>query len=613
MDNENQIVNDLIELKTENDDLQVEYEIMAWDSEKSLIDDAIQELDKRILADNKKLVPINEEIDRLTNHADGIDYSVAVACGVLTGLIDVFFVGEFDFVGSREKVGEKFDELVKKKANELREKEVKEKANQAVDKAKKAALENGKKFTEADEKKIRESICKKIQEPLDKEKSIKFLEERFNIPSDSVYEKTNEQINKIIKETIEKANSEGNPLSSKQIKELKEKLKTKISDKSHHLDDLTHHPSVIGLAASIVQQFTEKAVFQNRDGKNIPIKVDKVKKVKHGKEEIEIVLIGEDLKSKLFCGVVNWVMHLLSDAAGSSGSAKRGNEGMGLPGPIMSLLKEISMIPGLNKTSLPEKLYELFTKEQDFLGGYTLDLRSELAIGAELGKQAIPVFINTIFVRCFYFVRHFAQEVKANNGFDGLDFRAAIKRSAPFKNRTVIRMLTVSLGTFEAIDLGDAAIHGAIKSGGTLPGFLASFLLRVNFVGIGRFTIAVASDIKMGIQRERYRNSRSLIIQDMIIAYDAKMYYKLADVKLEQAQMYMAESKMYVSEANMWKQVENTEKSINDMLDRLGDLIGYYSKTINQMNEKFDDIEEDIIEIRECDSDFTNELLSRLK
>lgn len=542
---------EIVTLKNEIDNLRIEYDVLtpidiikANDSRQRDIAHKIDDIDSLIEKNQAMIDEINSDIDRLTNHADGIDYTVAVGCGVLTGLIDVFFVGEFDFEGSRNKVGEKFDEFVNKKANELREKEVKQKTEEAIEKAKQVAKEKGETLSDAEIEKIRNKFKKKLKEPLNSEKSIKFLEERFHIPSDGVYEKVNEEINKKLKKTIEDAQKSGNPLSNEQIRKLKEEMKTKISHDSHHLDDLTHHPSVLGLAASIAQQFGAKAVFQNKDGKIIPIKVDTIKTVRRGKETIEIRLIGDDLSSKLACGIINWVMHLISDMAGSSSSAAKGNAGMGLPGPILTLLKEVSMIPGVNKTNLPQKCYELFTQNQDSLNGYALDLRSELAIGLELGRQAIPVFINSIFIRSFYFVRHFTQEIKANNGFDGLDVKQALKNSIPFKNRTVIRMLTISLGTFEAIDLGHAAIHGAIKSGGTLPGFLTSFVLNVNFVGVGRFAIACGTDISMGNQREKQRNER---------------------IKLVNQQIYLLEAKVYYRQESMWVSAENAVEATDEL------------------------------------------------
>ncbi len=603
---------EILDLKTTNDDFAVEYKVYSFDSRAQKNEDEIKKLDEKTKYNQKHLEGIEDEIDRLTNHSDGIDYTVAVSCGILTGLIDAFFVGEFDLAGSRDKVGEKFDELVKKKANELREKEVQQKAEEAIKKAKEEAKKNGKTFSEEEINKIREKFNKKLQKPLDKEKSIRFLEERFSIPSDSVYEKENEKINETIKKIIAKAEEEGNPLTNDEIKKLKDKLKTKISDASHHLDDLTHHPTIIGWAASMAQQFGAKAVFQNREGKTIPIKVEKVKKVRYGKEIIEIQLIGNDIGSKFACGTVNWIMHLLSDAAGSSGAARRGTEGMGLPGPLVSLLKEVSLLPGLNKTNLPEKLYDLFTKEQDFLNGYKLDLRTELAIGAEIGKQAIIVFINSIFIRCFYFIRRFVQEVKNNNGFKGLNVKNALKRSMPFRNRTVTRMLTISLGTFEAVDLGDAIIHGAIKSGGTAAGFFAGFIVRINFVGIGRFTIAVASDVKMGIEKGRYENQKSIVLQNMILSYEAKMYYRLSNAKYDQVEMHQNEARIYESEEDLWKQVYNTEASINELNQQICKVAEFYTSELKKMDDAFDKIEDDINELRDSDPDLLKEMLQRL-
>ena len=60
-------------------------------------------------------------------------------------------------------------------------------------------------------------------------------------------------------------------------------------------------------------------------------------------------------------------------------------------------------------------------------------------------------------------------------------------------------MLTIATGTFIAVDLFDAGVRSAIKTGGAInPAFWGSFVLRVNFVGIGRFAIACYSDIKNG-------------------------------------------------------------------------------------------------------------------
>ena len=46
-----------------------------------------------------------------------------------------------------------------------------------------------------------------------------------------------------------------------------------------------------------------------------------------GKFELQ----GKNIPSKLFCGIANWIGHLISDVSGSSSSKGRG---MGIPSPI---------------------------------------------------------------------------------------------------------------------------------------------------------------------------------------------------------------------------------------------------------------------------------------
>jgi len=143
-----------------------------------------------------------------------------------------------------------------------------------------------------------------------------------------------------------------------------------ISSKSHHLDDLAHHPTLVGLIASIITQFTEKAYFQNRFGKNF------------GLEITETGLIGNTVYEKILAGTVNWFYHLVSDMSGSN---KTAGVGMGIPGPLLSLAKEFSMLPGINKTNLPKLLDKAFRE-------YKFDLRSELAVFHQLGKHLFYFF-----------------------------------------------------------------------------------------------------------------------------------------------------------------------------------------------------------------------------
>ena len=90
----------LAAIKTENDDFQVEYEIISPINISSITDHnkreillALQDIDKQIDLCDDEIAKLSLEIERLTNHADGFDYVVAVASGVVTGLIDSILVG----------------------------------------------------------------------------------------------------------------------------------------------------------------------------------------------------------------------------------------------------------------------------------------------------------------------------------------------------------------------------------------------------------------------------------------------------------------------------------------------------------------------------------------
>lgn len=387
-------------------------------------------VESEIRATEDRVDALDRDIDRLTNHADRVDNLVAVGSGLLAGLIDVLWVGEFSFERGKAWSNHTINDLVMKVA--------------------KAQGYEGERLQGA----------------------IEFLEKKFPVPSDSIW----------------KGKDVG------------------ISAKSHHLDDLAHHPTPIGLFFSILTQFTKKGYFQNGEGTFLPISID----------EKGLELIGSDIPSKIFCGTVNWFFHLVSDMSGSN---KTAGVGMGIPGPIVSLLKELSTIPGLDQTGLPKKLKEIFVKER-------FDLRAELAVVHEVGRQALPVLINEVLVRAFYFIRRLVTEVKAKRSFRDIEWA----KTLPWKNRTIARMLTIATGTFTAVDLADAAIRAGLKSGGNWATFGAQLLLRVNFVGIGRFVVAVYFDVSMGLQRERLRDERIAVLTEQLHWANAKVAYLQADV-----------------------------------------------------------------------------------
>ena len=607
---------EVVSFKNEIDELQVQYDILSpfdyigKDERKKDINERIDELDI-FLEKNRSLVnDVNSEIDRLTNHADGVDYTVAVACGVVAGLVDVFFVGEFDFEGSYEQINKKFDDIVEKKAKQVEEKEKEQRIAKAINDAKEKAAKKGETISDDKIAQIKKSLENSYKDKHDLKKkleeTIKKLEEKGEVVDSQKREELIEQIKNKDKADLIKKLEESFGIPSDGVYNV---AGNGIDSKSHHLDDLAHHPTIIGWAASILTQFTGNAYFQNKDGINIKYKAKKIKIVEnvnayieYGDSEVievistsgksrkvlQVTLIGDDLKSKLACGTFNWIGHLLSDIAGSQSSARKGNAGMGLPGPVLSTLKEFAMLPLIKKTPLPQLLNDLFTRDDALFGKYRMDLRSELAIGKELGKQAVPLFLNEIMVRSFYFIRRLTAEIKAANSLKDICW----KNTLPFKNRTITRMLTISLGTFEAIDLGDAAIRGAINSGGTLPGFFASFVLRVNFVGIGRFAIACGSDISMGIQREKQRNERIQLINQQIYLLEAKVYYR---------------------QESMWVSAENAVEATDELCNYVEEVIPKLIEANNEVLDGLRNMEASATNLAKSNPEWANRMKKRLR
>ena len=497
--------------ESENDDFQVEYDIIPLDDNVFLdnrqanIAKKIAEIDNRSAELDSKIDSLNTEIERLTNHADKFDYAIAVGAGVLCGLIDSFFVGEFDFKKAKAQSDRQVNEFITR-----------------------FAKMNGYKGERLDG-------------------AIDFLEKKFPVDQDSF-------------------------------------LPDGVSRRNHHLADFAHHPTLLGLGAAIAVQFFRIGIFVNKGGvwkfefiKTEPKEILKIclpviisgillwminvaeskykdeidNKIPKPIQKLIKALAAAPMVISVLKVAINWAGHLVSDMGGSKNTA---GGGMGIPGIFISLLHEMSSMPILKNTELPKIVNDLYSKEK-------MDMRSELAILNELGRQAIPVMIGEVLVRTFYFVRRLIQECREHDGdWKSVNWRNVI----PFKNRTIARMMTIETGTFTAVDLADAAIRSAIKNGGQVenPKFWKDFILRVNFVGIGRFVIAIGTDIGMGTKRQRLIKER--------------MQYRGENGMLQTAKLfYMQES--------MWIEASNVEKAIQYLYDSAEKSMIYVIESYNEI------------------------------
>ena len=126
------------------------------------------------------------------------------------------------------------------------------------------------------------------------------------------------------------------------------------------------------------------------------------------------------------------------------------------------------------------------------------DLRGELGVAVELCKQAVPVIANECMVRVFYFIRHLTMEMKENSVSCLADMKKMDWNSVKLVNNpTITRMLIVSTGVFTALDVGEAI---ATKK----------YWVSINYVGVGRFAVAIGSDVSWGLKVRNVKKVRDV-------------------------------------------------------------------------------------------------------
>lgn len=406
---------------------------------------------------------------------------------------------------------------------------------------------------------------------IDKEKIREFLEKKYHTANDSGYKHKD---------------ADGHWTSSAMY---------------HRLDDLAHHPSVTGLIASVLVRYFRLVVFIDgsdgnphiffADTSNIEVtmleKEEQIKAwigavigglcvwasdiaIKNYEEKsceelpkplkklIKIVGVSP-LMLEIFKAVDVWVGHIMSDVSTSQG----------IPGIFLSLLKEISVLPTIRDTDFRVWADGLYNK-----GEMNLSKWGGVVFTAAK-TQALPILINEIFVRGFYFIKHLAEELKDKEDFKQVDWNKVI----PFKNRTVERMLTVSTGTLTAIDIIDATI----RSGG----FNASCILRVNFVGIGRFAVALGTDVAMGVKKAKKENERTRLRSEELNLLNAKVFYKQAD---------------------MWIEAENTQEKIDEAYESMETAVNEFFNAWEETKKDIKIITGEVDLLKEKDRNLANEL-----
>lgn len=285
----------------------------------------------------------------------------------------------------------------------------------------------------------------------------------------------------------------------------------------HHLRDFSHHPTPVGLFFSLLMQFTGKGYGTTTTGTFVSYDIPGWKK--------------PPFEEAVYLGTISWLLHIISDIAGSSGTRRDPlKEGTGLPGPLLSFLKEVSAIPGIRNIAGKTKSEKSSNKEENYnfsvlcsklfngtlLGEHTedgkpvlhkelrFDLRTELGIAHEAikNKQYLPVILNSVIVSSFYSIRRLVQQIQDAQIQTLQDLnRIDIPKCLPWKNETIKHMRMLSATTFSTIDISASGIKAAIKNKNNPTGFALDFMQGINYLGLGDFALATNSELLMGIQK----------------------------------------------------------------------------------------------------------------
>ncbi len=266
----------------------------------------------------------------------------------------------------------------------------------------------------------------------------------------------------------------------------------------HHLRDFSHHPSPVGLVCSILTQFTSRGYGTDTDGvfRSYPLSSNIV--------DLDPPLIGRTFSEKIVLGTVFWALHLVSDMAGSSANPGKGT---GIPGPLLSILKELSSLPlfhnmarsgGDHELSLSQWIAKLFNGTAIITEDgrkVRFDLRTEIGLLDQALSQVKAVVANECIVRSLYFLSRLKDEL-VRCEVSSLSDLNKMNPSAflPYKSRALTRMLTVSTGTFVLTNVSSAFIRAAIDAKVFDKNFARGVFLRLNYAGMVRFAFAISSD-----------------------------------------------------------------------------------------------------------------------
>lgn len=251
----------------------------------------------------------------------------------------------------------------------------------------------------------------------------------------------------------------------------------RMSTKNHHLKSLAHSPDPIGLFFSILNQFTSTSSFFS-NGKLITIETESFDVQENFRDWP--LLQGHNFAAKLFCGFLNWLFHIMSDVAGSSGAIGRGS-GVALPFYELFQLCDFGNLQvGQYRNTIATIATKVFEEGYDARFGLTM---------------SIPVILCDLSIKLLWAIKHYFYN------------KRPLSECIPNKWHDDLRiMLIFGDGTLCLMDGADAAI----RSGGNW----VNFFLRLNIIAWFRLVslvlreICIRTGISFPVQKQLETNAK---------------------------------------------------------------------------------------------------------
>lgn len=434
---------------------------------------------------NERLRQVNAELDRYTNKADKVQYSYAIACGIISGWMDsMFFADAQPFELNMPKANRNMNEFIGRFAK-----------------------------------------CKGISEER-LNKIIEKLEKQYPVLQDNIYKGV---IDGVVPKNHHLADIAHHPtpaglMAAILVKFFRFGTFVNKDGKWTFKFVPTTPEDIIKLAIPAVMTgilnwlvYIGENKYEEEAGQELPKAILNLAHVIASTPEIlEIVKC-----------IDNWFGHLVSDMGGSKSTA---GGGMGIPGVFMSLVYEIGAFPILKDTGITNWINDLYVKGK-------IDMREELGFIYSLDpKQIVPVAFNELVVRIGFCLLQLEKELINHKGFKGIDWNGV----CPIGNRSVDRCLAIAHMTFNVVDTADAAMRAAIESGGDWVIFSGRFVARYNYVGAARAALSIVKEVSN-------ESKEAQLIHERMLLMDAKaqiMYQQLQQFKAqldEKLANYLAE------------------------------------------------------------------------